>query len=48
MGSPEPTKLLYHFQCDQVYDFWLIQPKIILIQAVSGAVNGRARERIAG
>jgi hypothetical protein len=23
--------LLYHFESDQVYDFWLIQPKIILI-----------------
>jgi len=31
MGSPEPMKLLYHFKIDQVYDFWLIQPKIILI-----------------
>jgi len=31
MGSSEPIKLLYHFESDQVYDFWLIQPKIILI-----------------
>jgi len=32
MGSSEPIGLLYHFKSDQVYDFWLIQPKIILIQ----------------
>jgi len=31
MGSNEPIKLLYHFESDQVYDFWLIQPKVILI-----------------
>jgi len=31
MGSSEPIKLLDHFEGDQVYDFWLIQPKIILI-----------------
>jgi len=31
MGSDEPIKLLYHFESDQVYDFWLNQPKIILI-----------------
>jgi len=24
-------KLLDHFESDQVYDFWLLQPKIILI-----------------
>jgi len=30
MGSGEPM-LLYHFGSDQVHDFWLIQPKIILI-----------------
>ena len=30
MGSNEPM-LLDHFDSDQVYDFWLIQPKIILI-----------------
>jgi len=23
--------LLWHFGIDQVYDFWLIQPKVILI-----------------
>ena len=27
MGSSEPIKLLDHFESDQVYDFWLIQPK---------------------
>ena len=32
MGSSESIKLLYHFESDQVYDFWLINPKIILIQ----------------
>jgi len=31
MGSSEPVKLLDHFESDQVYEFWLIQPKIILI-----------------
>jgi len=31
MGSIEPIKLLCHFEDDQVYDFWLKQPKIILI-----------------
>jgi len=31
MGSREPIKLLDHFESDQVYVFWLIQPKIILI-----------------
>jgi len=31
MGSVEPIKLLYHFESDQAYDFWLIQPKITLI-----------------
>ena len=31
MGSSEPIKLLYYFESDQVYDFWLIQPKTILI-----------------
>jgi len=31
MGSPEPIKLLYLFESDQVYDLWLIQPKVILI-----------------
>ena len=30
-GSTEPIKLLGYFESDQVYDFWLIQPKIILI-----------------
>jgi hypothetical protein len=35
MGSSEPIKLLYHFESDQVYDFWLIQPKIILIWCYS-------------
>jgi len=30
MGSDEPM-LLYHFESDQVYDFWLNPPKIILI-----------------
>jgi hypothetical protein len=30
MGSSEPM-LLDHFDSDQVYDFWLIQPKITLI-----------------
>jgi len=33
-GAP-PTPLLYRFECDQVYDFWLIQPKIILILGAS-------------
>jgi hypothetical protein len=23
-GSSEPTKLLHHFESDQVHDFWLI------------------------
>jgi len=31
MGSSEPIKLLDHFESDQVYDFWLFQPKTILI-----------------
>jgi len=31
MGSVEPIKLLCHFQGDQLYDFWLKQPKTILI-----------------
>jgi hypothetical protein len=31
MGSSEPIKLLYHFDSDQVHDFWLIQSKVILI-----------------
>jgi len=31
MGPIEPIKLLYHFESDQVYDFWFVQPKIILI-----------------
>jgi len=31
MGSDEPIKLLGYFEADQVYDFWLNQPKIILI-----------------
>jgi len=31
MGSLEPVKLRYHFGSDQVYDFWLIQQKVILI-----------------
>ena len=30
MGSHEPM-LLHHFRIDQVYDFWLIQPEVILI-----------------
>jgi len=36
MGSPEHIKLLYYFGSDQVYDFWLIQPKVILIYPVTG------------
>jgi len=37
MGSLEPMKLLNHLGCDQVYDFWLIQPNFILIlQSVTG------------
>jgi hypothetical protein len=35
MGSSEPIKLLDNFESDQVYDFWLIQPKIILIYAAN-------------
>jgi hypothetical protein len=31
MSSSELIKLLHHFESDQVYDFWLVQPKIILI-----------------
>ena len=31
MGSLEPIKLLCHYRIDQVYDFWLNQPKVILI-----------------
>jgi len=31
MDLIEPIKLLYHFESDQVYDFWLIQPEVILI-----------------
>jgi len=31
MGSVKPIELLYHFESDQVYAFWLIQPKIIHI-----------------
>jgi hypothetical protein len=31
MGLIEPIKLLYNFESDQVYDFWLIQPEVILI-----------------
>jgi len=31
MGSFELIKLLEHFASDQVHEFWLFQPKIILI-----------------
>jgi hypothetical protein len=37
MGSIEPIKLLCHFEGDQVYDFWLKQPKIILISWTKSA-----------
>jgi len=31
MGSIEPMRLLDHFEGDQIYDFWLLQSKTILI-----------------
>ncbi len=36
MGSKEPIKLLCHFESDLVHDFWLIQPKINLVQLKPG------------
>jgi hypothetical protein len=33
-GSSEAIKSLYQFESDQVYDFWLNQPKVILIYRV--------------
>jgi hypothetical protein len=30
---------LHHFESDQVYDFWLIQPKVIPILPVQTSVS---------
>ena len=30
MGSPEPIKLFFPFESDQVYDLWLMHPKMIV------------------
>jgi len=39
MGSRELIKLLHHFRIDQVYYFWLIQPKVILISCNSAILR---------
>jgi hypothetical protein len=43
MGSSEPIKLLDNFESDQVYGFWLFQPKIILISCNTGKSACRCR-----
>jgi hypothetical protein len=39
MGSIEPIKLFEYSGIEQVYNFWLIQPKIILIQSDMGSIE---------
>jgi hypothetical protein len=48
MGSSEPIKLLDHFESDQVYAFWLIQTKLILIQRASASRTDNVRLGIQG